>query len=202
MLQHPNRWNASLGWENRGSFTICGKEYFWRPRVIDFYRIVRAYDTSDSELLAFCIEQTGINFETYEEFNDVIEYLFFDVYQNSRFINKHAVKSENSNQKSEKVSFDWYIDSDAIYANFVKNYGHLVKTPADLEQMDWFQFKMLFDNMASTLSDRVQLRESKPAKTPNGKGVTAEQKSEARSQKIKLKQAQSSVYINEDLRFK
>lgn len=153
-----------------------------------------------------CIEQTGIAFDDFEEFERVVDYLFFDIAQNSRFIHKHAVKSEsNTPQKKEAQTFDWFIDSDAIYANFVKNYGHLVKTPSDLEQMDFFQFKMLFDNMASTLSDRVQIRQSKPPKKPKttkGGKQDVESLANHREQVIQHKKSQMSVYLNDEMRFK
>jgi hypothetical protein len=178
-LTHPNKWDLSVDWEQIGLLDVDSIHYKFKPTVKDFTMMIKAKETEDDTMLNYILAKHGIFFNNNDEMETFFVYLFDD-FISSRF----GVSGTSSSTKKVEV-FDFLVDSDIIYSNMCQAYPQLIKSPKDLQDMDYWHFKLLFDNLNNTLSDRIELRSKTPEK---GKNVA--------KQNAQLRKAQASVKIN------
>ena len=178
-LTHPNKWDLSVDWDQIGLMDVDSRFYKFNPTVKEFAMMLKAKEIQDDAMLNYILVKHGIFFDSNEDGETFFTYLFDD------FISSRFGLSQTSGENKTVEIFDFFVDSDIIYANFCQAYPQLVKTPKDLQDMDYWHFKLLFDNINNTLSDRIELRSKKPEK---GKNVA--------KQNAQLRKAQASVKIN------
>lgn len=135
-----------------GLFWINNRFIYYNPTVKEHYLFLRAIETKDHILANYILYSLGITFQDEDEINQFYEIVYGE---NSRF---------DSATSNGEIVFDWFIDSDLIYCDFVKNYPNKVLSIEDLENMSFWEFNILFAGLNTTLSDRIEVRATKPTK--------------------------------------
>lgn len=150
----PYRWNLAIDFEENGLFCIGDYTFELNPTVIDmlrFHKGIYHYKKGDKKgiyLITSFYNKYDIDINKAD-----IESLLTHLNFADRFCRQ--------NQSSSNKSFDFFTDSDLIYATFVKNYPSLVRTPQDLQQMNWWQFLMLLSCVDDSISGRQSIRSMK-----------------------------------------
>lgn len=122
----------------------------------------------------------GLEFRNEQELIDFLNELNRD----DRFL------QDEYNEESNGRTFCYFGDSDVIYTNMLRAYPHLIKCRKDLQTMSWWEFKILFDNIETSASDRVHIRSQK---LPTGNS------SEDTKNRRSIEKAKSRIRIREFL---
>lgn len=109
----------------------------------------------------------------------------------TRFVQYDSGKHDNIKK------FDFILDSDLIYFEFLKL--GLVKTPYDLQEMDYFTFNLVFNNIGNSLQDRVTLRGQKRQSTSGVKDDKQITSINRANKELTIRQKNIDININSKL---
>lgn len=124
------------------------------------------------------LKKHNLTFETEEQLTNFFSELFTD---DTRF--------GRQKDNDDVETFDYFTDSDVIYASMKRAYPFDIRTREDLQNMSWWEFKDLFNCINTTASDRSSLRAREIPKDSKGKD------------KELLIDAQHAIRINKNLKF-
>jgi len=153
------------------------KIYDFNPTVKDMCLILFADYNKNYELLSDILSKYEIVFSSKEE----IECFFTN-------LNIAMDRFGNYGEEVKIKTFDFFSDSDLIYADFLKTYPAKVKSMQDLQNMGWWEFLILLNNINTSLSDRIGIRNQKT----NSKMSTDE--------RVRLNKSKQKVRIIEQIK--